>query len=225
MQKQTRIIYFFSFLLAFCSLFYEYALAQVLSVCLGGTTKQYLIVISLFTFALGLGSLAQYFIVKKYGLRQIFLSIELLLILFGASSPFLIAFLLNPENSMIPYTLKIFISYGTVFLIGLFSGFEIPCLFALAPSSQGKVLGYDYLGMLGASVVFPFFLLPVLGTGAGTLFVANLNVSFLIWYGFHEKKTFQKFAFYSLNLLFAIGILFFEAPINNYLSLIYLGSV
>lgn len=225
MQKHPGTIYFFSFLLAFCSLFYEYALAQVLSVCLGGTTRQYLIVISIFTFSLGLGSIAQYYLAKRFGLRKVFLTVEVLLVLFGASSPFFIALILGPQSFIELDPLKILLSYGMVFLIGLFSGFEIPSLFALAPSSQGKVLGFDYLGMLGASVIFPFFLLPILGTGAGTLFVANLNICFLIWYGFQNKRSSFKAGLYLVNILLGAGIIFYKMALNHFLSSIYLGAI
>lgn len=225
MFLNRKLIYFFSSLLAFCSLFYEYALVQILSVYLGGTTKQYLIVVSLFTFALGLGSQLQYYFANRFGFKRVFLGIEILLVLLGAVSPFLIAIILDPMVKWMPLGVKLLISYSTVFFIGLLSGFEIPSMFRLAENSQGKVLGFDYIGMLAASVLFPFWFLSSLGVGASSIFVANLNFTFVICYGTYKKNSWIRLGLAALNLMIFILVIYGKDNINHLLSQIYLGSL
>jgi spermidine synthase len=71
------------------------------------------------------------------------------------------------------------ISYFLVFSIGFASGFELICLFTLLPQNHGKILTFDYLGMLAAALLFPYYLLPELGVGASTVLVATLNLAAL----------------------------------------------
>ncbi len=225
MTSNRSVVYLFSFLLAFCSLFYELVYAQILSVCIGGTKTQYLITISLFTSALGIGSLLFHFFKIKIEGRRLFFWIELLLTLLGSIGPFYIAWLLQVESDSSNWiTFKIIFSYFFIFLIGLLSGFELPCLFALLKNAHGKILAFDYLGMLSASILFPFYFLPSLGTAAGTLFVANINVLALIWLrpvGLNKAFTFF-FALINLGL-FAI-IVSYRSELNATLSEIYLGQ-
>ena len=182
-MKDHRIqVLLFSFLLAFCSLFYELVFAQVLSVCIGGTKTQYLITISLFTFALGMGSLSFNRLTKNIEIKKIFFYVEFLLIILGSLGPFFIAWLLQAKHEFSLFlNLKIYFSYFIIFLIGFLSGFELPCLFSMMDKAHGKVLAFDYLGMLLASILFPFLFLPHLGTAASTLFIANMNGIALIW--------------------------------------------
>lgn len=215
-------VYFFSFLLAFCSLFYELVYAQLLSVCIGGTKTQYLITISLFTTALGLGSLLFSRLIKSIELKKLFFRIELLLIILGSVGPFYIAWILEPASGTASWiTLKIYWSYFFIFLIGLLSGFELPCLFSLVSDAHGKIMAWDYLGMLMASVLFPFVFLPGMGTAASTLFVANFNIIALIW--LMNPARALKIIFYALNFACFFIIYFFRADLNEILSAIYLG--
>lgn len=214
----------FSFLLAFCSLFYELVYAQVLSVCIGGTKTQYLITISLFTFALGMGSLLFNRFIKTVDKKVLFFRIELMLIILGSVGPFFIAWLLQAEKESSAFlNFKIYFSYFFIFLIGLLSGFELPCLFSLLKDSHGKILAWDYMGMLCASVMFPFVFLPYLGSAAGTLFVANINVMALIWLKFEKLPGTFRFVLPAGNGFLFFVIFYFREEINSLLSGIYLG--
>jgi spermidine synthase len=215
--------YLFSFLLAFCSLFYELVYAQILSVCLGGTKNQYLLTISIFTCALGLGSLLYGKMVKNRKTRSVFFSVEVLLIILGSAGPFILASMLRPDVSEAFFMAKVILSYFFIFFIGLLSGFELPCLFSLTPDSHGKILAFDYLGMLTASLLFPFFFLPQLGTGAATLFVANINVTALIWL-MPSNKIILKLLVVVINVVFFGVILLYRDLFNHALSTLYLGS-
>ncbi len=215
-------VFLYSFLLAFCSLFYELVYAQLLSVCIGGTKIQYLITISLFTSALGLGSLSFNYFQKKIDTKSLFFRVEILLTLMGAFGPFLIAWMLqiNEESSFITSS-KIGFSYFFIFLIGFLSGFELPCLFSLLDESHGKIMAWDYMGMLMASVLFPFVFLPQLGTAASTLFVANINVIALIWLKPGMKKEFKVLS-YTLNFVLFFVIVAYRSDLNSLLTKLYL---
>ncbi len=224
MVYQKRVILLFSFLLAFCSLFYELVYAQILSVCIGGTKTQYLITISLFTSALGIGSLLYNFFRKKMEGRVLFFRVELFLTILGSIGPFFIAWLLQVENESAAWTTsKIYFSYFFIFIIGFLSGFELPCLFDFLKDNHGKILASDYLGMLSASILFPFFFLPVLGTAASTLFVANINVLALIWLRPIKMNKALTCALGLSNMALFFVIVIYRAELNSTLSSIYLG--
>jgi len=217
-------VFLFSFLLAFCSLFYELVYAQLLSVCIGGTKTQYLITISLFTTALGVGSLLYNHLSKKIQLKTLFFRVEILLTLLGSLGPFYIAWLLHPENESSAFTtIKICWTYFFIFLIGLLSGFELPCLFSLTKDSHGKIMAWDYFGMLVASILFPFLFLPWLGTAGSTLFVANINVLALIWLYPGEISKTLRVVSYTFNFILFGFIISYRSELNDMLSSIYLG--
>lgn len=219
------IVYAFTILLAFCSLFYELVYAQILSVCLGGTKNQYLTIIALFTCALGFGSLVQKSFTKRYDLRKTFFVVELLLTILGSIGPFLITWVLRPGEDTWLLTIRISFSYLLVFIIGFLSGFEIPCLFAMVKNAEGKILAFDYLGMLLASVTFPFFFLPNFGTAASTLIIAGMNGLALIWLR-TDRPTGKVTLLYSF---LAIAYFYFIAShredLNLILSALYLGDM
>jgi predicted membrane-bound spermidine synthase len=82
-------------------------------------------------------------------------------------------------------------------------------------------MAYDYLGMLMASVLFPFVFLPGMGTAASTLFVANINVIALLWLR-PELKRNSKISFYFLNAGMFFAIYYFRADLNELLTSLYL---
>jgi predicted membrane-bound spermidine synthase len=225
MTRRPSSIYLFSFLLAFSSLFFELVYAQVLSVCLGGTKTQYFTIISLFTCALGFGTIAQGRLRRRFPVRQTFFRIEVLLTVIGSLGPFVITWLLQPRPSALLSILGIGLSYGLVVVIGFLSGFETPSLFALLPDTQGKVLAYDYLGMLVASVSFPLFFLPELGTAASTLTVAGANLLSLVWLRTDHPVKWKSFMLYGSCLVWIALIVSKRSELNDFLSSLYLGSL
>jgi spermidine synthase len=224
-HRKPTVVYFFTFLLAFCSLFYELVYAQVLSVCLGGTKNQYLTIISLFTCALGFGSIVQGKLKNKYPLRKTFFWIEISLTLLGSLGPFLITWLLRPGTSEIMSSVSVAMSYLIVFLIGFLSGFEIPSLFAMLENAQGKILAFDYLGMLVASILFPFLFLPQLGTAPSVLLVAGANVLGVIWLRSDNPNPRVNMALYALTFSYFVGIVLMKTELNLILSRLYLGGI
>ncbi len=225
MNRSPVVLYGFTFLLAFCSLFYELIYAQILSVCIGGTKTQYLTIIALFTFALGMGTIAFGRTKLRYDIRKTFFIIECLLTLLGGLGPFLITWILQPGSAPGLMPLKIFLSYFIVFVIGFLSGFEIPCLFSLAGGGKGKILGMDYLGMLAASILFPLFFLPKLGTAPGALVIAACNAYALIWLRSETPKLPVTLILTGTVTGFIIFFLGNIAELNALLSRLYLQGI
>jgi spermidine synthase len=223
-MSSSFTVYFFSFLLAFCSLFYELVYAEILSVCLGGTKIQYITTIAIFTCALGFGSLSFRKISSYLGLRKTFFTVELLLMLLGALGPFFITWLLQPGGVPALVTVKLLISYSIIFIIGYLSGFELPSLFALKENAEGKILAMDYLGMLVASVTFPLLFLPYLGTAASTLLVALLNGAALIWLRAEVPKKILTAVFSIVIIGLITLVMLSRSPLNDFLSGLYLGG-
>lgn len=224
MNSKPWVVYAFTILLAFCSLFYELVYAQILSVCLGGTKNQYFLVIAIFTCALGFGSIAFSRVKLKYNLRKTFFLVELLLTLLGSIGPFFITWILQPSDLEALAFFKIVTSYALIFCIGFLSGFEIPCLFSMLDKSQGKVLAFDYLGMLLASVLFPFFFLPELGTASSTLLIASFNILALIW--LRSESPNPKITIFLTLLCFLLMMFIVSARVelNLLLSRLYMGQ-
>jgi spermidine synthase len=225
MNYSPRLVYILSFVLAFCSLTYELIFAQILSVCLGGTKNQYLLTISIFTFALGIGSIFFGLLKEKIKIQNLFIIVEIILTILGAMGPFVITWILRiNDHSIYSHNISKFISYFLIFLVGFFSGFELPCLFSLSEKNQGKVLAYDYLGMLTGSLFFPLIGLPLLGTAGAALMVSNTNLLALYF-----LKPFQSRAANSIIIflnIISLGMIFlFREEFNHLLTSIYLIGV
>ena len=225
MTSRPYAVYFFTFVLAFCSLFYELVYAQILSVCLGGTKVQYLLIISIFTCALGFGSIAQGRIRLNYPLKKVFFCVEVFLTILGAAGPFLITWMLQPNPSPALATTTVILSYFIVSVIGFLSGFEIPCLFAMLENSQGKILAFDYIGMLAASVSFPLFFLPYLGTASSALLVACFNALALIWLVSEKSGWKLNLVLASVWIFSLLMILRERVHLDEILSSLYLGGL
>jgi spermidine synthase len=224
MTSHPFFIYGITFILAFCSLFYEFAFAQVLAVSIGGTKIQYLIVISLFTFSLGMGSLFYGKIKSRAETRKILLWVEIGLTFLGLLGPFALTWILRPGVFPTGSDLPLTIAYLTVALVGLLSGFEIPCMFDLSPSRNGRILAADYAGMLAASIAFPLFFLPVFGTASSVMIVALLNCTVFLWLRSVEGRNWETviglFAIVSSMILTIV----FRTELNELLSYLYLGA-
>jgi spermidine synthase len=224
----TLNLYFVLFLsagLALCSLLYEFILAQIMSVTVGGTKNQYMLIISIFTFSLGAGSLVFGKIKHRWSTRRIFIVSQLFLAVMGGVAPFLIVKIFPPNmTGMLINSLRICFAYGLVSLIGILSGFELPLLFSLIPEKEGVILGFDYFGMLVATISFPFFLLPFFGIAGSAILIAVTNIFFVAALLIVESKKrgliFTLIGFYAVSLY---AIYYSRELLNNILTLLYLG--
>src|SRR5690606_36234496 len=77
--------------------------------------------------------------------------------------------------------------YGIVFIIGMLVGLEIPLLMRILKDELdfkelvSRVLAFDYIGALVASLLFPIFFVPRLGLNRTSLFFGMLNAAIAIW--------------------------------------------
>ena len=166
-------------LIAACGLIYELIAGTLASYLLGDSILQFSTVIGSYLFAMGIGSWLSRFINK--GLVARFITIELMVGLIGgfSSSILFLAF---------AYTQAFrFILYLLVVIVGILVGLEIPLLMRILKDRfqfrdlVANVLTFDYLGALGASLLFPLVLVPKLGLVRGALLFGMLNAGVALW--------------------------------------------
>jgi spermidine synthase len=128
---------------------------------------------------MGVGSWLSRFIDK--GLARRFVDIELAVaVLGGFSAP-----LLFLTFSRVSYFYVVL--YFIVFAIGVFVGLEIPLLLRILKDEiefkelVSRVLTFDYIGALVASILFPIFFVPRLGLIRTSLIFGMLNAGVALW--------------------------------------------
>lgn len=163
------------FIIAICGIIYELIIGAISSYLLGDSVKQYSITIGLFMSAMGIGSyLTKRF---KHNLFDTFVMIELLIGLVGGISA---VFLFASYGYSNTYYL---VMYGTIIVIGILVGLEIPILTRIIEENEhnlritiANVLSFDYIGALIGSIAFPLILLPHLGHIKTSFFVGFINI-------------------------------------------------
>src|SRR5262249_53554902 len=151
----------------------------IASYLIGDSVFQFSTVIGTYLFAMGIGSALSRHINK--GLARRFVWIELVLALLGgfSSALLLLAFAFTQGFQVILYTL--------VIIIGILVGLEIPLLMRIVRERYSfrdviaHVLTFDYLGALGASLLFPIILVPRLGLVRSALFFGLVNGGVALW--------------------------------------------
>src|SRR3954470_11479460 len=147
--------------IAACGLIYELIASTLASYLLGDSVLQFSTVIGSYLFAMGIGSWLSKFIGR--GLIARFVYIELLVGLVGGFSSSLL-FLAFAYTQGFRLAL-----YAVVTVVGILVGLEIPLLMRMLKDRLefrdlvAHVLTFDYLGALGASLLFPIVLVPKLG--------------------------------------------------------------
>ncbi len=169
------MIYSVSFLVAFCSLVYEFVIAQTLAAVFGGTLFQYALTIGVFTFAMGFGSLL-YERLKPPSWILLF-KVEFALSVVGMLAPWWIVALDPARGSGISGQVAQTLGLIPGFIVGALTGLELPLLMGLAANQKEstRVLAWDYVGMFAASLLFPVLLLPKGGVWGTSLGVAGIN--------------------------------------------------
>lgn len=165
--------------IATCGLIYELIVGTLASYLLGDSVTQFSTVIGVYLFALGIGAWLSRFIDK--GLAQRFVEVELMVALAGGvSAPFL--FFTFSEGAAFRVAL-----YGVVLVVGTLVGLEIPLLMRIMKDQLNfkdlvsRVLTFDYLGALLASLLFPLVLVPRLGLVRTSLLFGLLNAGVGLW--------------------------------------------
>src|SRR5690349_20002438 len=128
---------------------------------------------------MGVGSWLSRFIDKELARR--FVDIELAVaVLGGFSAP-----LLFLSFSRVSYFYVVL--YVVVFYIGVFVGLEVPLLLRILKDEiefkelVSRVLAFDYIGELLASILFPILFVPKLGFIRTSLVFGMLNACVALW--------------------------------------------
>ena len=166
-------------LIAACGLVYELVAGALASYLLGDSVLQFSTVIGTYLFAMGVGSWLSRWVHR--GLAARFVTVELMVAVVGGFSSTLLflAFAFTDAFQLLLYTL--------VFIIGALVGLEIPLLMRLLQDRfefkdvVANVLTFDYLGALGASLLFPLVLVPRLGMVRSALLFGIINALVALW--------------------------------------------
>jgi spermidine synthase len=178
-MNRTPVLFLNVLIIATCGLIYELMAGTLASYVLGDSVTQFSLIIGLYLSALGVGAWLSRFIDR--GLARAFIEVELgVALLGGISAPLL--FLSFARLSFFHVVL-----YGTVFAIGTLVGLELPLLMRIVKDHLefkelvSRVLAFDYLGALIASLLFPILLVPHLGLVRTSLFFGMLNAAVGLW--------------------------------------------
>ncbi len=173
-SRQITVLVVAVFAAGLCSIVYELLIGTASSYFLGNSIQQFSITIGLFMASMGIGS----FLSRMLGERVLgaFVKVELALGLVGGVS-------IPALYGIYAYT-DLYYPAMVLFIaaIGTLTGLEIPMLvlamrrFFALEVSLSNILSLDYLGALAATLLFPFALLPLLGTFKSSLVTGALNI-------------------------------------------------
>ena len=158
---------------ATCGLVYELIAATMASYLLGDSVTQWSLVIGVYLSAMGLGSWLSKFVERDLYAR--FVSVQLIIAVVGGLSAAALFFGYALLESVRPLLFSILVIVGT--MVGL----EIPLLMRVLGDGEqlkdtvARVLAFDYIGSLLASLLFPLLLLPHLGLVRTSLLFGLLN--------------------------------------------------
>lgn len=173
------VLFLSVFLIAACGLIYELIAGALASYLLGDSVLQFSTIIGSYLFAMGIGSYLSRFIERSLVAR--FISIELMVGLLGGFSS-TILFLAFTWTTGFRLLL-----YGMVLAIGILVGLEIPLLMRILKERfqfkelVANVLTFDYLGALGASLLFPLLLVPHMGLVRSAMLFGLINAGVALW--------------------------------------------
>lgn len=176
-----------SFVLAFCSLSYEFMMAQMISALLGNTLLFYTLTIGIYIFSLGIGSLIPVSGISEERVRVKLYWIELGICLIGGWGPVWL-FLINQGilsmslGSLESYYITSCVSMGVVLVVGILSGMELPLLLRFDQLNQGgkhyiSLIAFDYFASFVGSLTFAFVFFRYWGVVKSANFFALLNIA------------------------------------------------
>jgi len=166
-------------IVASCGLVYELLAGTLASYVLGDSVTQFSLVIGVYLFALGIGAWISGFVTRN--LARVFIEVELAVALIGGcSAPVL--FLAFGFVTVFHFAL-----FSVVLAIGILVGLELPLLMRILQSNVdfkdlvSRVLTFDYIGALAASLLFPLFLVPQLGLVRTSFAIGLINALIGLW--------------------------------------------
>lgn len=173
---KTPYLYAAVFLAGLCSIVYELLISTTSSYFLGSSVRQFSLTIGIYLFAMGVGAFLTKYI--RGQALPAFIRTEIALGLLGGLSVPLLYFLFQFQTGA-QYQLSML---ALVFVIGTLTGLEIPLLtrvmdrYVPQRDSLANVLGFDYVGALVATLLFPFLLLPFVGLYSSSLIFGAVNL-------------------------------------------------
>src|SRR3954453_21294670 len=165
--------------IATCGLVYELVAGTLASYLLGDSVTQFSTVIGTYLFAMGVGAWLSRYVTRGVAAR--FIAVELMVgIVGGFSSALLFLAFAYTESFRLAL-------YALVLAVGVLVGLEVPLLMRILQDRYefkdvvAHVLTFDYLGALGASLLFPILLVPHLGLIRSALLFGILNAAVALW--------------------------------------------
>lgn len=228
------------FVLSVCSISYELILARLFSEMSDREVVWHSVTIAVYVAALGIGTLlAERFLKRGLDLAatwRLLFRVELLLIALGSSSVCAIwlfhSFVRIEALETLVVALKgmplqivdVTIFFGQILClgIGILSGFEIPLLahiLAKHTPSEGdphtRVLGLNYMGTLGGTLLFLFILTPSMDLGYATWTVALLNLGSVFAIALISSISPRQMFAMAVTILICAGVGFGMEPANQ----------
>ena len=195
------------FLAGLCSLVYELLISTTSSYFLGDSVKQFSLTIGVYLSAMGVGSFLTRYVRGRELLR--FVQAEIGLGILGGLSVPLLYTLFQYQNSTQYQWSMLLLTFG----IGMLTGVEIPLLARAMKhdtslrDNLADVLGFDYIGALAATLLFPFLLLPFVGLYSSSLIFGSVNlllgaaVAFFLQHRLERRSRRLVFAWTAAGLL------------------------
>lgn len=159
-----------------CSIIYELLISTASSYFLGNSIQQFSLIIGFYLAAMGLGSFCSKWI--QDDLLYTFVQVEIILGIIGAFSvPLTYFYFLYADHQGFN-----FFVFLLIFLIGMLTGLEVPLITRILETdftlkdNISNILGFDYIGALIATILFPFFLVPFVGIYKSSLFFGLINI-------------------------------------------------
>ncbi len=221
LPKEKVVLIASIFIAGLCSIVYELLISTASSYFLGDSVKQFSITIGIYMAAMGIGAV----ISRKIGgnLLKKFVIVEIALGLVGGLSIPLLYF-------AFAYTEYYYTSMVTlIVIIGTLTGLEIPLITRIMDdyyelkSNISNVFSLDYFGALAATLIFPFILLPFLGTFKASLVfgLINMSIGFLNLMYFGESVKFEKSRIYyvwsiCVTVLLAVFLFFSQTVLKSW---------
>ena len=178
-MRKAPLLFLNVFIIATCGLIYELIAGALASFVLGDSITQFSTCIGVYLFALGIGAWLSGFLDRS--LERCFIETELGVALLGGFSAPLLFLSFSHLTVFRP------ILYGLVFGIGTLVGLELPLLMRILRDNMdfkvlvARVLTFDYIGALVASLAFPLLLVPRLGLIRTSLLFGLLNAVVALW--------------------------------------------
>lgn len=177
----SRLLLLSVLVVATCGLVYELITATMASYLLGDTVTQFSLVIGVYLSAMGVGSWLSKSVERR--IHDRFIIVQLIIAIVGGFSAAGLFLGFAHLSSIRP------LLFAVLVVIGTMVGLEIPLLMRIIDRGRpqalkdlvARVLAFDYIGSLLASLLFPLALLPYLGLVRTSLLFGLFNALIAVW--------------------------------------------